>query len=86
MNLIVALSISISICLLIALLLILVFIIPNLLGTATGPQLSSSTSSLALLHLDGLLLVSRNLILIFLVRETTYATVRYIRIKARIKT
>ena len=59
MNPIVDLSISIPICLPIAFLLLLGFIIPTLIVTVLGPRLVSSTSTLALLYLDKILLVSR---------------------------
>ena len=85
-NPIVTLSISIYIFLLIALLFLLIFISPNLLVTALGTCLVYSTFTLALIRLDGLLLVFRNLLMIFLVRETTVAMVRWITIKKRIKT
>ena len=55
----------------------------NLLVTEIDPQLSSSTSTLDLLHLD--LKKFRNFAMIFLVRETTGIVVWFITIKTRIK-
>ena len=55
----------------------------TLLVTEIDPQLSSSTSTLDLLHLD--LKKFRNLAMIFLVRETTGIVVWFITIKTRIK-
>ena len=86
MNPIFDLSIYIPIYPLIDLLLILRFISPTLLVTALGTSLAYSTSTLALLHIDELLLVFYNVILIFLVRKTIKAMVRCITIETRIKT
>ena len=67
-NPIVALSIYISVFLIIDLMLLMVFISPNILVTAIGPSLASYTSTLALLRIDELLIVFRNILLIFPVR------------------
>ena len=85
-NSIVSLSIYTSISLIIYLLLLLRFISPILLVTALVPSLDSYSSTLALLHIDGLLLVFWNILLIFLVRTTTKTMVRCIKIGTRIKT
>ena len=85
LNPIVSLSISIYICLIIDLLLPLGFISPTPLVTEIGPHLASSTSTLALIYLDGLLLVLRNIFLIFLVMETNDTMVWWITIETRIK-
>ena len=83
---IVSLSFYIFVLILISLMLLLGFISPAFLVTVFGPRLASSTSTLYLLHLGELPIVLCYLLLIFLVRENTYATVRCIRIQTRIKT
>ena len=76
MNPIVALSIYISIFLIIDLLLLMVFISPNFLVAAIGPSLASYTSTLDLLPIDDIILVFRNIHLIFPVRENTNTVVK----------
>ena len=85
MNLIVDLSIYISSCLIIALLLIMGFIGLTLLVTALVTRLASFTSTLGLICINELLIVVRNLLLIFIVRESTDALIGCITIEIRIK-
>ena len=75
MNPIFDLSIYIPIYLIIDLLLILGFISPNLLVTALGTSLAYYTSTLALLHIDELILVFCN-ILMHLTKEHGLINIR----------
>ena len=69
-------DLSISIFILVALLFLLVFISPTLLATVLGTLLASPIYILDLLHIDEILLVRRNLLLILLVWKTTDGYVR----------
>ena len=69
-------DLSIPIFILVALLFLLVFISPTLLATVLGTLLASPIYILDLLHIDEILLVRRNLLLILLVWKTTDGYVR----------
>ena len=85
MNFIVDLSIFISIFLLIYLLIIQEYISMTLLVTLIGPIFDSSTSNLDLLHINELLLILGNILLIIVVRETTNSMVGCNIIETRMK-